>query len=94
MMLYTNIIKVLLTVACIGMDIIMFFLCIRLLLVYRKTNLLEAFDKAGTDLTDRVIEKTGKLWGHIAMKRLTPRGKLSSPQVDREPDLFVAHASL
>ncbi len=59
---------------CIGLDVVMFFLQIRLILTWRNINWLIPFDNTGKSLVDNVSEKFPQILR--LRKPLSKRGKL------------------
>lgn len=59
---------------CVGLDVVMFFLQIRLILTWKNINWLIPFDNAGKSLVDNVSEKVPQILR--LRKPLSKRGKL------------------
>jgi len=59
---------------CVGLDVAMFFLQIRLILLWRNVNWLTPFDNAGKPLVNTVIAKVPQFLG--TQNQLSERGKL------------------
>jgi hypothetical protein len=62
--------------ACIGMDIAIFFLLIRLVLMWRSDSWLEQLNEVGRQLVDALAAKVGRLWFRAVRKQLSCRGEL------------------
>ena len=61
---------------CIGIDIAIFFLVVRLLITRWHVGWLEGFNNAGKHLVDAITAKVGVLWYQMAQRRLSKRGEL------------------
>ena len=61
---------------CLGIDIVIFFLVIRLILNWRSIRFLDGFDKAGKTLVDGLTERIGRFCCFILKKTLSANGKL------------------
>jgi len=66
----------LLHLACIAMDIAIFFLLIRLLLMWRSDSWLERLNDVGRQLVDALAATVGRLWSRAVQKQLSCRGEL------------------
>ena len=73
-MIIVNPIAALLYFVCLGIDVVMFFLMIRLLLTWRRIRWLEKFDKAGELLVDGVTSRTDKFWRLRLNRKLSAKG--------------------
>jgi hypothetical protein len=67
---------VFLNLTYIGLDITVFFICVRILLTWKRIAWLEPFDDAGKRLVDAVTNKIGCFWNRNLKKRLTQRSLL------------------
>ena len=59
-----------------GIEIIMFFLLVRLILQWRSTRWLRAFDDAGKGLVDPTIQLLGKITYRFGKRHLTLKSQL------------------
>ena len=66
----------LLHLTCIGMDIAIFFVLIRLVLMWRSDSWLERFNDIGKQLVDALAAQVGRLWFRAVQKQLSRRGGL------------------
>lgn len=60
----------------IGLDIVIFFLLVRIVLFWRGINWLKRFNEAGRTLVDATARQTERLWYKATRKRLSARGKI------------------
>jgi hypothetical protein len=67
---------VLLSLVSIGIDIAIFFLLIRLIVMWRNISWLGKFNDIGKALVDSVAAKTGGFWFRVTERQLSDRGKL------------------
>jgi len=65
---------VILHLVCIGIDIAIFFLLIRLVLMRRSISWLERLNDVGRGLVDAVIVKAATVWDRAVQKQLSDRG--------------------
>ena len=61
---------------CIGIDMAIFFLLIRLVLMWRTNSWLERLNDVGRHLADALAAKVGRLWSRAVKKQLSRRGEL------------------
>jgi hypothetical protein len=66
----------LLYLVCIGMDIAIFFLAVRLVATRWHADWLEGFNDAGKRLVDTITTRVGLFWYRIVHTHLSPRGEL------------------
>jgi len=66
----------LLSFIAIGLDICIFFLLIRFILIWRKASWFEWFNDVGKNLVDAITAKTRQLWYQASQKQLSDRGEL------------------
>jgi hypothetical protein len=66
----------LLYLICIGIDITIFFLVVRLVVTEWHTSCLEGFDGVGKSLVDGVRRNVRALWFRVAQRHLSQRGEL------------------
>lgn len=62
--------------ACVGMDIAIFFLLIRLVLMWRSDSWLRQLNDVGRQLVDALAAKVGRLWFRAVRKHLSCRCEL------------------
>lgn len=71
-----NLLQLLLSVICTGIQIVLFFLLVRMILMWRSIKWLQAFDMTGNSLvefTDSLVDRSVyRLW----QKHLTPKRRL------------------
>lgn len=60
----------------VGLDVCLFFLLIRFVLIWRSNGWLERFNDAGRTLVDAIVAKVGALWFRAVQKKLSQRGEL------------------
>jgi len=65
-----------LNLICIGIDITMFFVLCRIVLMWRKIQWLEKLNDIGKGLVDALSAYTGQLWYKATQKRLSVKGEL------------------
>jgi hypothetical protein len=75
-MIFDALIKAILILICLGIDITIFFLLIRLVLSRWKIGWLGSFDQAGDRLVTVTAESTSKIWLQFTQKHLSIRGQL------------------
>ena len=75
-MMFNIILSGLLHLACIGMDIAIFFLLIRLALMWRSGSWLERLNTTGRQLVDALTTQVGRLWFRAVHKKLSCRCEL------------------
>ena len=73
---FNIIVSGLLHLACIGMDIVIFFLLIRFVLMWRSDSWLEPLNDVGRQLVDALATKVGRLWSRAVRKQLSCKGEL------------------
>ena len=61
---------------CIGIDIAVLFLLIRLVLMWRSDSWLERLNDVGRQLVDALAATVGRLWSRAVRKQLSCRGEL------------------
>jgi hypothetical protein len=61
---------------CIGIDIAIFFLVVRLLATRWHVGWLEGFNDVGRGLVDATTAKVGLLWQRMTQRRLSKKGEL------------------
>jgi hypothetical protein len=61
---------------CLGIDIAIFFLAVRLLVTRWHAGWLEGFNDAGKGLVDAITTRVGLLWYRMVHRHLSPRGEL------------------
>ena len=76
MIVLSKVLLVLLHLICISIDIVVFFLLIRLLFMWRRARLLELFDNTGKALVDAVTAGISRFWYCITQKVLSDKGEL------------------
>lgn len=59
-----------------SLDIVIFFLLIRIVLFWRGINWLKQFNEAGRTLVDAITQQTDRFWYRATRKRLSERGKI------------------
>jgi hypothetical protein len=59
-----------------GLDIVIFFLIVRIVLFWRSIKWLKRFNKAGRTLVDAIAQQTDRLWYKATRKQLSERGKI------------------
>jgi hypothetical protein len=69
-----NPISALLYFVSLGIDIIIFFLAVRFILLLRSFSLLAAFDKAGDKLVNATTETASRLIARLFNKTLSEKG--------------------
>ena len=65
-----------LNLLAIGLDVCIFFLLIRLILLWRKINWLEQFNNIGKRLIDTIIANANRLHFRASQKQLSNRSEL------------------
>ncbi|MHC4538689.1 MAG: hypothetical protein ACYS74_02775 [Planctomycetota bacterium] len=65
-----------LSLVAAAIDVCMFFLLIRLILMRRHIDRLQGFDDAGKALVNAITAQTGQLWYRTVRKRLSYQGEL------------------
>ena len=65
-----------LNLVCVGINIVEFFLIIRVVTSWKRIAFLAGFDDAGKTLIDSYTNKVGSLWHRMTQKQLSLRGKL------------------
>ncbi len=76
MIIYNKFLWALLIIVCLGIDITVFFICVRILLTWKRISWLEPFDDAGKRLVDAVTNKIGCYLNRNLKKQLNQRGLL------------------
>jgi len=61
---------------CIGLDVAMFFILVRFLLLWWRTGWLERLNEVGRNLVDTFTAKVSRFWCRASHKRLSDRGEL------------------
>lgn len=67
---------VFLNIVCIGVDIALFFIGVRLVLMWRNISWLERLNDVGKGLVDALAASGGRLWYRAVQKKLSDRGEL------------------
>lgn len=75
-MILINPILTVLSLACLGIDIVVLFLLVRLVQPWRAFSWLAPFDKAGKSLVDSITTTAGNLWSSKLGKELSCRGRI------------------
>ena len=65
-----------LNLLCVGIDIAIFFVAIRLVLMWRNTSWLVRLNSVGKELVDALLSTTSQLWYRTAKKKLSVKGEL------------------
>jgi len=60
----------------VGLDVCLFFMLVRLVLMWRSFNWLERFNRSGKELVDALAGTVGWIWQRATQKQLSERGKL------------------
>jgi len=60
----------------LGVDILLFFLIVRLIQTWKRISWLASFDKAGAQLVEVTTSKIGKFVKSISNKNLTDKGRI------------------
>jgi len=68
---------VILNLICIGIDIAIFFLLCRFVLMWRTRGWLERLNDVGKSLVDAVTGHVGQLWHRKTQKLLSDKGELA-----------------
>lgn len=76
MELLYHIIWIAMWVLKVAVDVCVFFLLVRLALLWREAGWLKRFDSAGTQLVDGITSCAGLLWHRVTPKPLSEQGKL------------------
>jgi hypothetical protein len=71
-----NILRLLIAVTAMALDITAFFLIVRLVLDYRKTIILTAFDHAGREVVEIFSDSIVRLYRRHVSRPLSPRAQL------------------
>ena len=71
-----NLLWVTLNLVCIGLDITIFFLFVRLIITWLKIPLFEKFNDAGKSLVGAITSSVSTLWDRVGQKRLSEKGKV------------------
>lgn len=67
---------VFLNLLCIGIDIALFFVAVRLILMWRNTSWLVRLNSVGKELVAAILSETNRLWYRVAQKKLSVKGEL------------------
>lgn len=59
-----------------SLDVVIFFLLVRIVLFWRGINWLKRFNEAGRTLVDAIARQTDRFWYRATRKRLSERGKI------------------
>lgn len=65
-----------LNLLCVGIDIAIFFVAIRLVLMWRNTSWLVRLNSVGKELVAAILSETNRLWYRVAQKKLSVKGEL------------------
>jgi len=76
-MIFGNLINALFVFVSIGINIMFFFLVVRLLVNFKIFKFLETFDEAGKKLVDATLSKTSHLFNKLFKKELTKNGQVA-----------------
>ena len=73
----TNLFLFVLSLICNGIEIVMFFLVVRMILLFKSIQWLQAFDKAGSTLVDRVVSFVDRGAFHLWKRHLNSKSQLA-----------------
>ena len=76
MIIYNRLLWIILNLVCVGINIVEFFLIIRVVTSWKRMAFLAGFDDAGRNLVDGYTGKVGNLWRRMTQKQLSLKGKL------------------
>jgi len=71
-----KLIWVILNLLCIGLDIAIFFMIVRIIILWQSIPLLEKFNYIGKDLIDIIVKNICMLWDKAKRKSLSEKGRL------------------
>ena len=75
-MIYNMLLLIILNLICVGINITMFFLVIRAVMLWKKMSFFKAFDDAGKALVNAYTRMIDRLWSRMTQKHLTLKGNL------------------
>ena len=76
MIIYNRLLWMILNLVCVGVNIVEFFLIIRIVTSWKRIAFLAGFDDAGRTLVDGYTGNVGSLWRRMTQKQLGIKGKL------------------
>ena len=76
MVIYSKLLLVILNLLCMAINITVFFLIVRAIMLYRQIAWLKPFNDAGRGLVESYSGMVDRLWSRFMKKYLAPKGKL------------------
>lgn len=76
MSIYNKLLLAVLHLLCVGINITVFFMVVRVVMLWKEIACLKPFNDAGRNLVDRYSEMVASLWDRITKKQLAPKGKI------------------
>lgn len=75
-MVFESLLSVILNLIVTGINVTIFFLVIRAVMLWKNVRFLKGFDDAGTSLVNACTKIVGRLWGRLTHKHLTFKANL------------------
>lgn len=72
----SGLVFVFLNLLCIGIDIALFFVAVRLILMWRDKSWLARLNSVGKEFVDALLSATSRLWYRATQKKLSVKGEL------------------
>lgn len=76
MLIYSTLICMTLYILTLAIDITVFFLIVRVVILWKKYSWLNPFNEAGKALVDEYTMFVDRLWARIINRNLAPKGRL------------------
>ena len=75
-MVFNSVLMVILSLIVVGINVTIFFLVIRAVIIWKNVSFFRGFDVAGKSLVDTYTRFIERLWSRFTQKHLTLKGNL------------------